>query len=91
MWAILTTVLFVFPPAIPVTPANMNYCIVAFGVILLIAGGTWIFDGRKNYHGPVVDIQGMFHGAIDGMDGLEGMDPAGHSDSIREEHASEKK
>ncbi|KAM0512602.1 hypothetical protein ACHAPE_008626 [Trichoderma viride] len=80
-WAILTTVLFVFPPVIPVTGSNMNYAIVAFGVILLISGGTWIFDGRKNYKGPLVEIQGVFEGTVDGMD------PAGQSDSVREEHA----
>ncbi|KAF4983911.1 hypothetical protein FZEAL_788 [Fusarium zealandicum] len=55
-WAMLTTVLFVLPPELPVTPSNMNYCIAAFGVILLIAVVTWIFDGRKNYKGPHVEI-----------------------------------
>jgi amino acid transporter len=84
-WAILTTVLFVFPPVLPVTPANMNYCIVAFGVILLIAGTTWIFDGRKNYKGPVVEIEGMFHGTVDGTD------PAGLSESVHEDNSSEKR
>lgn len=39
-WSILTTVLFVFPPVTPVTSLNMNYAIAAFGVILVIAGGT---------------------------------------------------
>ena len=39
-WTILTTVLFVFPPETPVTSNNMNYAVAAFGVILLIAGGT---------------------------------------------------
>lgn len=80
-----------FPPELPVTPANMNYCIVAFGVILLISGGTWIFGGRKTYKGPVVDIQGMFHGTVDGLDGLEGLDAAAQSDSVREDHSAEKK
>lgn len=91
MWAILTTVLFVFPPELPVTPANMNYAIVAFGVILLISGGTWIIDGRKNYKGPVVDIPGMFHGPIDGLEGLEALDAAAPSDSVREDTSAEKK
>ncbi|PNY26356.1 Choline transport protein, partial [Tolypocladium capitatum] len=67
MWSIVTTVLFVFPPQLPVTPNNMNYCIVAFGVILLIAGLTWIFDGRKNYEGPKMDIQGLIEGRVEGM------------------------
>ncbi|KAH7185896.1 amino acid/polyamine transporter I [Fusarium flagelliforme] len=55
-WAILTTVLFVFPPELPVTPTNMNYCIAAFGVILFLAVGTWIFDGRKHYKGPLIQM-----------------------------------
>lgn len=55
-WAILTTVLFVFPPELPVTTANMNYCIAAFGVILLIAVTTWFLDGRKNYDGPLIEL-----------------------------------
>ncbi|KPM44207.1 hypothetical protein AK830_g2371 [Neonectria ditissima] len=61
-WAILTTVLFVFPPELPVSSSSMNYCVAAFGVILLIAGSTWVFDGRKNYKGPrleVCDIDGV--------------------------------
>ena len=47
----------------------MNYAIVAFGVMLLIAGGTWIFDGRKNYEGPHLDVDGLIHGKIEGMEG----------------------
>ncbi|KAI0477158.1 amino acid/polyamine transporter I [Xylariaceae sp. FL0804] len=68
-WSVLTTVLFVFPPEVPVTSANMNYCVAAFGVILLIAGTTWIFDGRHNYTGPVVDVEGLIHGKVEGMEG----------------------
>ncbi|KAI0021752.1 amino acid/polyamine transporter I [Xylariomycetidae sp. FL0641] len=70
LWTILTTVLFVFPPELPVTPDNMNYCVAAFGVILLIAGTTWIFDGRKHYTGPHVDVDGLLHGKVEGMDPL---------------------
>jgi choline transport protein len=51
-----------------VTPDNMNYCIVAFGVILLISGATWFIDGRKHYKGPGMDIDGMLNGKVEGMD-----------------------
>lgn len=81
MWTILTTVLFVFPPALPVTSDNMNYCIVAFGIILLIAGGTWVFDGRKHYEGPHVDVDGMLQGKV------EGMESTGDSPIVAEEPA----
>lgn len=46
----------------------MNYCIVAFGVMLLIAGTTWIFDGRKHYEGPHLDIQALIDGQVEGME-----------------------
>lgn len=55
-YTILTTVLFLFPPARPVSGSNMNYCIVAFGIIILISGLQWIFDGRKNYTGPRITV-----------------------------------
>ncbi|KAM3531007.1 hypothetical protein MY4038_004679 [Beauveria bassiana] len=51
----ITTVLFVFPPQRQVTGSNMNYCIVAFAIILAISIFQWIVDGRKNYAGPRID------------------------------------
>lgn len=63
--------LFVFPPEIPVSVGNMNYCIVAFGVILLIAGTTWILDGRKHYKGPQLDVDAMLDGKILGAEPLQ--------------------
>ncbi|OSS48667.1 hypothetical protein B5807_07001 [Epicoccum nigrum] len=55
-YAIVTTVLFVFPPELPVTGSNMNYCIVAFGIILLISTIQWFVDGRKNFTGPRAEL-----------------------------------
>ncbi|RAH71859.1 amino acid transporter [Aspergillus aculeatinus CBS 121060] len=52
----LTTVLFVFPPDRPVTGSNMNYCVVAFGIILIISLMQWVVDGRKNFTGPRVEL-----------------------------------
>ncbi|XWX00452.1 hypothetical protein V2A60_008472 [Cordyceps javanica] len=52
----ITTVLFVFPPERHVTGSNMNYCIVAFAIIVAISIFQWIVDGRKNYAGPRIDI-----------------------------------
>lgn len=56
IYVILTTVLFVFPPFLPVTGSNMNYCIAAFAIVVIISLIQWIVDGRKNYKGPKVDI-----------------------------------
>ncbi|KAJ5999620.1 hypothetical protein N7481_000029 [Penicillium waksmanii] len=52
----LTTILFLFPPGLPVTGSNMNYCVVAFGIILSISTTQWFVDGRKNYSGPRVEV-----------------------------------
>jgi hypothetical protein len=55
-FVIVTTVLFVFPPALPVTGNNMNYCVVAFAIVFMISIIQWFVDGRKNYKGPKVNI-----------------------------------
>jgi choline transport protein len=68
----VTTVLFLFPPELPVTTSNMSmyiwgktmfytltftdYCVVAFGIILFISTFQWFIDGRKNFTGPRSDM-----------------------------------
>ncbi|RHZ65337.1 GABA permease GabA [Aspergillus thermomutatus] len=63
----VTTVLFLFPPELPVSGSNMNYCVAAFGIIIVISTIQWFVDGRKNFTGPRTD-----------MDILTGQLPAGH-------------
>lgn len=58
VWTVVTTVLFLFPPALPVDGTSMNYCIAAFAVILLISVVQWVVDGRKNFAGPRITING---------------------------------
>ncbi|GAA6040312.1 hypothetical protein JCM8097_009414 [Rhodosporidiobolus ruineniae] len=48
----VTTVLFVFPPALPVSGSSMNYAVAVFGVVLVIALGTWLTTARKQFIGP---------------------------------------
>ena len=55
-YVILTTVLFVFPPELPVSGSSMNYCVVVFAVVLIISTVQWFVDGRKNYTGPKVEL-----------------------------------
>lgn len=55
-WASLTTVLFVFPSTNPTSPTSMNYCVVAFAVIILIASVNWIFSARKSYKPPALEL-----------------------------------
>ncbi|KAJ5204875.1 uncharacterized protein N7498_005754 [Penicillium cinerascens] len=55
-WALLTSVLFMWPTSSPVNPVNMNYCVAAFGVILVIAGSNWILTARKSYRPPALEL-----------------------------------
>lgn len=63
----LTTVLFMFPPVMPVTGNNMNYCVAAFAIVLIISTIQWFVDGRKNYTGPQIDLDALQAGEIVGM------------------------
>ena len=66
-YAILTTVLFMFPPELPVTGNNMNYCIAAFAIVLIVSVIQWFVDGRKNYTGPQIDVDALKSGEVVGM------------------------
>ena len=63
----MTTVLFVFPPVLPVTGNNMNYCIVAFAIVIIISISQWYVDGKKNYTGPKLDVDAMKNGEVVGL------------------------
>lgn len=58
VYIIVTTILFFFPPDLPVNANNMNYCIVAFGIWMFICAVWWFVSGKKNYTGPKVKIDG---------------------------------
>ena len=77
-YVILTTVLFVFPPELPVTGSNMNYCIVAFAIVVIISMIQWFVDGRKNYTGPQVDLDVEILAAVDSPANVEGANGNGH-------------
>lgn len=49
----------------------MNYCIVVFAIVIIISMITWIFDGRKNFHGPRIDegLEVLDSGKVDGSTG----------------------
>jgi len=49
---IITSVCFLLPPSLPVTGTSMNYVSVVVAVVLVLCLGTWLIDGRKNFHGP---------------------------------------
>ena len=45
----------------------MNYCIVAFAIVLIISMIQWGVDGRKNYAGPKLDMDAMKKGEVVGL------------------------
>ena len=65
---IITTVLFLFPPDLPVTGSNMNYCVVVFFIILMVSVFQWFIDGKKNFTGPRIDIGALQNGEVVGME-----------------------
>ncbi|PSK43740.1 Choline transport protein [Elsinoe australis] len=59
LWLLLALVFSTFPGVRPVTPQNMNYCIVvmagwfAFGIVY------YVIWGSKTYFGPCIDLEGI--------------------------------
>ncbi|KFY07478.1 hypothetical protein V492_07093 [Pseudogymnoascus sp. VKM F-4246] len=80
----VTTILFLFPPELPVTGSNMNYCVVAFFLMFIIATVQWFIDGRKNFKGPKFDAHALEHGGVIGMP-----DPAAEAGARRESAGTE--
>lgn len=99
IYVVLTTVLFLFPPDLPVTGNNMSkssapkkgthprkaftdlncadYCIVAFGIVLIISSIQWIVDGRKNFTGPRINLDDLANGVPIGEPPMETGKPSG--------------
>lgn len=57
IWLIVAMVFSTFPTLKPVTPENMNYCIVVTMGWMVIGGlYYYFFGGKKRFTGPVVDL-----------------------------------
>ena len=57
VWVVIICVLFVLPPASPVTISTFNYAPIAVVVVLIFAFVSWQLSGKKNFmHGPK-DVQ----------------------------------
>lgn len=54
----VTTVFFLFPPALPVTGNSMNYSVVVVGIVGIVSTVTW-FSGSKNFKGPQADLAAL--------------------------------
>jgi amino acid permease (GABA permease) len=48
-WVVFIVILFMLPPASPVTASNFNYAPVAVVVVLVFATVTWVVGGRKHF------------------------------------------
>ena len=57
----------------------MNYCIVAFAIVIIISIIQWYVDGKKNYTGPKLDVDAMKSGEVVGLaPELSNGGPTGH-------------
>ncbi|SCZ87486.1 BZ3500_MvSof-1268-A1-R1_Chr2-2g04952 [Microbotryum saponariae] len=73
IFILFTTVFFLFPPELPVTGSNMNYAIVVFAVVLIIATAHYFISARRTYTGPK-DLNVVFElvrARMEGRDGSE--------------------
>jgi amino acid permease (GABA permease) len=52
IWVCFIVVLFMLPPAYPITGASFNYAPVAVGAVVVFAGGYWLLSARKWFTGP---------------------------------------
>lgn len=61
MWLFIAMVFSTFPTVQPVTPENMNYCIVVTMGWMMIGGAYYyIFGGKQRFSGPVIELaEGM--------------------------------
>lgn len=57
LYLTFASVFFFFPTALPVTGDNMNYAIVAFGIVTVIGSLCW-FGGGKNTYGELIERVG---------------------------------
>lgn len=57
LWLILAMVFSTFPTVEPVTPENMNYCVVVTMGWMLIGGVYYyLLGGKRRFTGPVVEL-----------------------------------
>jgi len=52
LWISFISILFILPPLNPVTANNLNYAVVAVGMVLLFSSGWWLISARKWFKGP---------------------------------------
>ncbi|OJD32257.1 gaba permease [Diplodia corticola] len=73
---------FNFPTVDPVDRENMNYTSAAVGVVMIIAAGTWVTTGRKQYSGPEMEAKGVV---------VEGVEREAEAETEAEESGGQEK
>lgn len=48
-WVVFIVILFMLPPAAPITIDTFNYAPIAVGVVVLFSALTWMFGGKKHF------------------------------------------
>lgn len=49
IYCVITTIFFLFPSAPNPSPADMNYAIAVFGVMLVVSLGFWFVQGKRTF------------------------------------------
>ncbi|KAL1413599.1 hypothetical protein Q8F55_001374 [Vanrija albida] len=52
VFLLVTSVMFTFPPNLPVSGTSMSYVSVVLAIALVLCAVTWVVDGRKRFNGP---------------------------------------
>lgn len=55
VYTLIAMVFSFFPPALPVTPQNMNWSIVVYSFVLISGGIFYAIQGRKQWNGPIMN------------------------------------
>lgn len=56
IYGVFICIFLPFPPARPVTGANMNYVGPVFGLILVFAVSDWVLRGKSQFRGPLREV-----------------------------------
>ncbi|KAF2463538.1 amino acid transporter [Lindgomyces ingoldianus] len=59
LWIAFISIVFCLPTANPVTSQTLNYTVVAVGIILSFALGSWFVWARKWFTGPIRQVEGQ--------------------------------
>ncbi|GAA99595.1 uncharacterized protein L969DRAFT_16897 [Mixia osmundae IAM 14324] len=89
LFIVYTTVLFLFPPFLPVDGTTMNYAVVVLAIVALLAAIWWFAWARTHYEGPK-DIAALLAFARADGPGSSDADEKGEASSLEGAKLDEK-